>query len=189
MVQILSGFRESIFHDSWTLITMFSKPRTPKCRNFDGAWICCHLSSEMDGPDSLRKYSFPSLHLSSPCVKKMPMASRSSPPVTPDPTVGVISWFRVSRYGVQSPLLVQLSILDFAIVSDRRRMIFLDPTVQIESWFCDSWILMAVFSDLYSLRVSEMPGSHHVSSLMDGPNDFRILWLRKSAFLPYAPEE
>jgi hypothetical protein len=27
-------------------------------------------------------------------------------------------------------------------------------------------------SDLYTLRVSEMPRSRHVSSLMDGPNDF-----------------
>jgi len=58
---------------------------------FDGALICCHLSSYMDDPDSLAKSYFPSLHFRSLGAKKTPMASGSSPPVTPDPTVGVIS--------------------------------------------------------------------------------------------------
>jgi hypothetical protein len=40
--------------------------------------------------------------------------------------------------------------------------------------FHDSRILTVVFSDLYSLRVSEMSRSHHVSSLMDGPTISRF---------------
>jgi hypothetical protein len=86
----------------------------------------------------------------------------------------VISRFHVSGYQVQSPLLVQLHILNSLKASDRRFMIFLDPTAQIESCFHDSRILTVVFSDLYSLRVSEMPRSHHVSSLMDGPTISRF---------------
>ena len=171
MVQILSGFRESVFRDSWTLVTMFSKHRTPKCQNlmvlrsvatFPLRWMILILLRNLISPVFTFVLSVP---------KKTPMASRSSPPVTPDPTVGVISWFHISGYGVQSPLIVQLPILDFVIASYRWCTIFLDPTVQIESWFCDSRIITVVFSDLYSLRVSEMPRSLHVSTLMDGLND------------------
>jgi hypothetical protein len=111
-VQILSGFRDSLFHDFRSLVTELPKPRTPRCRN------------------------------------EMALGSAATCPLRW--TVQILSGFhesefRVSGYGVQSPLLVQLPIPDFAIESDRRLTIFLDPTVQNDSGFRDSRILTAVF--------------------------------------------
>jgi hypothetical protein len=48
---IFSGFRDFRRGVSRPSSTRPPISRTPKCRNFDGAWICCHVSFLMDGPD------------------------------------------------------------------------------------------------------------------------------------------
>jgi hypothetical protein len=109
--------------------------RTPKCRN-DGTWICCHLSSEMDGSQSSRDFAICDVGISRIGVLESSLL-RSSNSRSP-----ILRWDKID--GSRS-ISIQRSRMtrDFAIREFSRQS-----------------------SDLYTLRVSEMPRSRHVS--LDG---------------------
>jgi hypothetical protein len=73
--------------------------------------------------------------------------------------------FAYRGFGEQSPSLVQLPIPDFAIGSDRRLTIFRIQRSRITRDFAIREFSRQS-SDLYTLRVSEMPRSRHV--FLDG---------------------
>ena len=187
IAQIMSEFRISRVH--WTLTSDF--PIVVIAMALGSTTTCPLRWRVLILSRNVLSWFFTSLHLRSLGAKNVDgfrifsaCHSRSN-----DWSDFVISRFHISGYWVQSPLLIQLPILNFPKASDQRFMIFLDPIAQIESCFRDSWIVTIVFSNLYSLRFSQMPRSRHVSSLTDGPNNFKILRLRKSTFLLYAPED